>query len=113
MTEHPPDRPDVRDALARAIRDEVWSWLPTEALRAADAALAHLRTAGLLDDGLRGEVERVVARMGARQVDHRHEDEVGHWGVQGRAYFYAGDIYDDFADLRAALADPQEARRGE
>jgi hypothetical protein len=55
------------------------------------------------EEGLRAEVERVVARMESRQVDHRHEDETGYWGVRGRAYFYAGDVYDDYADLHAAL----------
>jgi hypothetical protein len=54
-------------------------------------------------------VQAVVARMGARQVDHRHEDETGHWGVRGRAYFYAGDVYDDWEDLKAALAAARDA----
>lgn len=76
--------------LARAVIAA--GWTPPTALAARET-----------ETGLRERVEAVVRRMETRQVDHRHEDQVGHWGVQGRAYFYAGDIYDDFADLRAAL----------
>lgn len=62
--------------------------------------------------GLRETVERVVERMRTRRVDHRHEDEVGHWGVEGRAYFYAGDIFDDYEELRQALAAHPDAAAG-
>lgn len=90
--------------------------------RCSDAASKHVAEALLASSWLAAHDERVRAealapvrvvltRMEHRNVDHRHPDEVGHWGVEGRAYYYAGDIIDDIYDLRAAL--PPERLAGE
>ena len=88
----------------RADTDDVWAAHQTHVAEQVAARLA----AADRDAGLRERIEAVVARMSAREVDHRHPDEIGHWGVQGRAYYYAGDVIDDITDLRAAL-DPSSA----
>jgi hypothetical protein len=62
------------------------------------------------------EVETLRARLAAvgavlvtlehLQVDHRHPEEEGAatpFGIDGRAYYYAGDIIDAIYNLRAAL----------
>lgn len=52
-------------------------------------------------------VDAALWKLRTLQVDHRHSDEVGAaspFGVDGRAYYYAGDIVDAIHDFIAAVA---------
>lgn len=100
------------DALSKYAPEKAGRFRPTHQSERTDTAEVELRTA----------VGRVVARMSKRNVDHRHPDEIGEWGVRGRAYFYAGDVIEDIVALRMALglgpldptpAQPSEPERGE
>lgn len=105
---------DERDSLYRLAED-----LIRHRGRDADDGRLILRLLdptqrGAADQATLAAVRAVLERMSARNVDHRHPEEVGAWGVQGRAYYYAGDIVDDITDLLAALDGPDAGggRRG-
>ena len=56
-------------------------------------------------------IHAVLKRLEKLNIDHRHEAEPGAaspFGVDGRAYYYAGDIVDFIYELRAAC-DPAAA----
>lgn len=104
------------DVEAEAASTPDWMERSEHNRRRADRAEAALASAKAEADALRAAVEAVVARMRTRKVDHRHADEKGAgspYGLDGRAYFYAGDIYDDFADLADAIGESRVAPLGD